>query len=142
VKIRVLLVDDEEEFVETLAQRLEVREFDVTTALNGADALERLAHEEIDLVILDLQMPGVDGIAVLRKIKELKPLIEVIMLTGHATVETAIEGMKLGAFDFLIKPTETEELVEKINQAFGRKAEQDERIREAEIGRIVKTRGW
>jgi DNA-binding NtrC family response regulator len=142
VKIRVLLVDDEEEFVETLAQRLEVREFDVTTALNGADALERLEHEEVDLVILDLQMPGVDGIAVLRKIKELKPLIEVIMLTGHATVETAIEGMKLGAFDFLIKPTETEELVEKINRAFGRKAEQDERIREAEVERIMKTRGW
>ena len=142
MKIRVLLVDDEEEFVETLAQRLEVREFDVTTAFNGADALERLEHEEVDLVVLDLQMPGVDGIAVLRKIKELKPLIEVIMLTGHATVETAIEGMKLGAFDFLIKPTETEELVEKINRAFDRKAEQDERIREAEIGRIVKKCGW
>jgi len=142
VKIRVLLVDDEEEFVETLAQRLEVREFDVTTAFNGADALERLEHEEVDLVVLDLQMPGVDGIAVLRKIKELKPLIEVIMLTGHATIETAIEGMKLGAFDFLIKPTETEELVEKINRAFDRKAEQDERIREAEIGRIVKKCGW
>ena len=142
MKIRVLLVDDEEEFVETLAQRLEVREFDVTTAFNGADALERLEHEEVDLVVLDLQMPGVDGIAVLRKIKELKPLIEVIMLTGHATIETAIEGMKLGAFDFLIKPTETEELVEKINRAFDRKAEQDERIREAEIGRIVKKCGW
>ena len=142
MKIRVLLVDDEEEFVETLAQRLEVREFDVTTALNGADALERIGDKEIDLVILDLQMPGEDGIAVLRKIKELKPLIEVIMLTGHATVETAIEGMKLGAFDFLIKPTETEELVEKINRAFDRKAEQDERIREAEVGRIVKSRGW
>ena len=142
MKIRVLLVDDEEEFVETLAQRLEVREFDVTTALSGADALERLEHEEVDLVILDLQMPGVDGIEVLRKIKELKPLIEVIMLTGHATVETAIEGMKLGAFDFLIKPTETEELVEKINRAFGRKAEQDERIREAEVERIMKARGW
>jgi DNA-binding NtrC family response regulator len=142
VKIRVLLVDDEEEFVETLAQRLEVREFDVTTALNGADALERLEDKEIDLVILDLQMPGEDGISVLRKIKELKPLVEVIMLTGHATVETAIEGMKLGAFDFLIKPTETEELVEKINRAFGRKSEQDERIREAEVERIVKTRGW
>ena len=142
MNIRVLLVDDEEEFVECLAQRLEFREFDVITALNGADALERLEHEEVDLVILDLQMPDVDGLAVLRKIKELKPLIEVIMLTGHATVETAIEGMKLGAFDFLIKPTETEELVEKINRAFGRKAEQDERIREAEVERILKARGW
>jgi DNA-binding NtrC family response regulator len=142
MKIRVLLVDDEEEFVETLAQRLEVRDLDVATALSGADALERLEDREIDVVVLDLQMPGVDGIQVLRKIKERKPLIEVIMLTGHATVETAIEGMKLGAFDFLIKPTETEELLEKIARAFGRKAEQDRRIQEAEIDRIVKRRGW
>ena len=138
----MLLVDDEEDFVETLAQRLEVRDFDVATALSGADALERLEEREIDVVVLDLQMPGVDGIQVLRKIKEGKPLIEVIMLTGHATVETAIEGMKLGAFDFLTKPTETEELLEKIARAFGRKSEQDQRIREAEIDQIVKRRGW
>jgi DNA-binding NtrC family response regulator len=142
MKIRVLLVDDEEEFVETLAQRLEVRDFEVATALSGAEALERLEDREIDVVVLDLQMPGVDGIQVLRKIKESRPLIEVIMLTGHATVETAIEGMKLGAFDFLIKPTETEELVEKIARAFSRKSEQDRRIQEAEIDQIVKRRGW
>jgi DNA-binding NtrC family response regulator len=142
VTIRVLLVDDEEEFVETLAQRLEVRDFEVTTALSGAEALERLELAEVDIVVLDLQMPGIDGIQVLRQIKEQKPLIEVIMLTGHATVQTAIDGMKMGAFDFLIKPTETEELVEKINRAFSRKAEHDQRIREAEIDEIVKRRGW
>jgi DNA-binding NtrC family response regulator len=135
-------VDDEEEFVETLAQRLEVRDFDVITATNGADALERVANEEIDLVILDVQMPGVDGVQVLRRIKQIKPLTEVIMLTGHATVESAIEGMKLGAFDFLLKPTETEDLVDKINRAFSRKAEHDRRIQEAEIDEIVKRRGW
>lgn len=140
--IRVLLVDDEEEFVEALGQRLEIRDFDVTTALNGADALRRIEDKEIDLVILDVQMPGADGVEVLQKIKELKPLIEVIMLTGHATVQTAIDGMKLGAFDFLLKPIETEELVETINRAFSRKAEQDQRIREAEINEIVKRRGW
>ena len=140
--IKVLLVDDEEEFVETLAQRLEVRDFDVITATNGADALERVANEEIDLVILDVQMPGVDGVQVLRRIKQIKPLTEVIMLTGHATVESAIEGMKLGAFDFLLKPTETEDLVDKINRAFSRKAEHDRRIQEAEIDEIVKRRGW
>ena len=142
MKIRVLLVDDEEDFVETLAQRLEVRDFEVATALSGADALERLEDREIDVVVLDLQMPGVDGIQVLQEIKDKKPLIEVIMLTGHATVETAIEGMKLGAFDFLTKPTETEELLEKITRAFGRKSEQDRRIQEAEIDQIVKRRGW
>jgi DNA-binding NtrC family response regulator len=139
---RVLLVDDEEEFIETLAQRLEVRDFDVATATSGADALARLEGEDIDLVVLDVQMPGVDGIEVLRLIKQSKPLIEVIMLTGHATVQTAIDGMKLGAFDFLLKPTETEELVEKVNRALGRKAEHDERIRQAEIDEIVKRRGW
>jgi DNA-binding NtrC family response regulator len=142
VPIRVLLVDDEEEFVETLAQRLEVRDFDVSTATSGAAALQRIEDREIDLVVLDLQMPGVDGLEVLRQIKQRKPLIEVIMLTGHATVQTAIDGMKLGAFDFLLKPTETEELVEKLNQAFSRKAEHDQRIREAEIDAIVKRRGW
>jgi len=142
VTIRVLLVDDEEDFVDALAQRLEVRDFDVTTALSGADALERIEDTEIDLVILDVQMPGVDGLEVLRQIKQRKPLIEVIMLTGHATIQTAIDGMKLGAFDFLLKPTETEELVEKINRAFSRKAEHDQRIREAEIADIVKRRGW
>lgn len=142
MKMRVLLVDDEEEFVETLAQRLEVRDLDVTTALSGAEALECLENAEIDVVVLDLQMPGIDGIQVLRKIKELKPLIEVIMLTGHATVETAIDGMKLGAFDFLIKPAETAELLEKITRAFSRKDEQEQRIREAEIDQIVKRRGW
>jgi len=142
LKVRVLLVDDEEDFVETLAQRLEVRDLEVTTAFNGADALERLREREIDLVILDVQMPGMDGVEVLRKIKELKPLVEVIMLTGHATVETAIEGMKSGAFDYLMKPTETEELMDKINRAFSRKAEQDQRIREAEIDGILKRRGW
>jgi len=142
MKTRVLLVDDEEEFVETLAERLEVRDFDVCTALNGAEALERLEEREIDVVVLDLQMPGADGIQVLREIKGRKPLIEVIMLTGHATVETAIEGMKRGAFDFLVKPTETEELVEKIGRAFGRKSDQDRRIQEAEIDQIVKRRGW
>ena len=142
VTIRVLLVDDEEEFVEALAQRLEIREFDVTTATSGTEALDRIAEKEIDLVILDVQMPEVDGLEVLQKIKQTKPLIEVIMLTGHATVQTAIDGMKLGAFDFLMKPTETEDLVEKINRAFRRKEEHDSRIREAEINEIVKRRGW
>lgn len=142
MKIRVLLVDDEEEFVDTLAQRLEVRNLAVATALSGSDALLQLEQREIDVVVLDLQMPGVDGIEVLREIKEKKPLIEVIMLTGHATVETAIQGMKLGAFDFLIKPTETEDLLKAIIRASSRKSAQDQRIREAEIDQIVKRRGW
>lgn len=142
MKIRVLVVDDEKEFVEALAQRLELRDFEVLTAFSGEDALTRLKDKEADVVILDVKMPGRDGIEVLREIKKSKPLLEVIMLTGYATVPTAIEGMKLGAFDFLMKPTETEDLITKIQNAFNRKAEHEERIRKAEINGIIKRRGW
>ena len=133
MKIRVLLVDDEEQFVQTLAERLQMRDYDVTTSLSGEDALEKVKGYNFDVVVLDVLMPGLDGIQALREIRNIKPLTEVIMLTGHGTVETAIEGMKLGAFDFLLKPTETEELVSKINKAHARKAEHEERIREAKV---------
>lgn len=89
--------------------------------------------KEVDVVVLAVLMPGKSGIDTLREMKQLKPLTEVIMLTGHATVETAIEGMKLGAYDYLLKPTEIAELVEKISKAHGRKADQEERIRQATI---------
>ena len=95
-----------------------------------------------DVVVLDVAMPGKDGIETLKEIKDTEPLLQVIMLTGHATVEAVIEGMKLGAYDCLIKPTETEDLIEKISIAYAVKKEHQERIRKAEIGRIVKTRGW
>lgn len=140
--IRVLMVDDEEEFIHSLAQRLELREFKVDTALSGDEALDKIKSNDYDVVILDVLMPGRDGIDTLREIKQLRPLFEVIMLTGHATVETAIEGMKLGAYDYLMKPTETEELVEKIDRAHARKAEQEERIRQADVDRLIKRRGW
>jgi DNA-binding NtrC family response regulator len=133
MKIRVLLVDDEEQFVQTLAERLQMRDYDVTTSLSGEDALEKVKGYNFDVVVQDVLMPGLNGIQTLREIRTIKPLTEVIMLTGHGTVETAIEGMKLGAFDFLLKPTETGELVSKINKAHARKAEQEERIREAKV---------
>lgn len=133
MKTRVLLVDDEEQFVDMLAQRLEVRDYDVTTSNSGEDAIEKLRGLNFDVVVLDVVMPGVDGIEALKEIKSLKPLTEVIMLTGNATVETAIEGMRLGAFDYLMKPCETEELLAKIDKAYERKAEQEERIREAKV---------
>ncbi len=133
MKIRVLLVDDEESFVEQLAERLILRDYDVTTCLSGEDAIETVKSLNFDVIILDVAMPGIDGIETLRQIKSLKPLTEVIMLTGHATVESAIEGMKLGAFDYLLKPCETDELTSKINSANGRKAAQEERIRMAKV---------
>jgi len=131
MKIRILLVDDEASFVEQLAERLKLRDYDVTTCLSGEEAVEKIKKYNYDVVILDVAMPGIDGNEALRQIKSLKPLIEVIMLTGHATVESAIEGMKLGAYDYLMKPCETDDLIEKINNAQERKAAQEERIRTA-----------
>jgi DNA-binding NtrC family response regulator len=142
MKVRVLLVDDEEQFVQTLAMRLDTRGYAVATAFNGDQALKYVKSKEADVVILDVLMPGLTGIDTLREMKKLRPLTEIIMLTGHATVETAIEGMKLGAFDYLMKPTEIEDLVEKIDKAYRRKAEHEDRIRQATIDKIAKTRGF
>jgi DNA-binding NtrC family response regulator len=137
MKTRVLLVDDEEEFAGALAERLSLRDYDVSTASSGEEALEKLKSYNFDVVILDVVMPGISGIDALRAIKSSKPLTEVIMLTGHATVETAIEGMKLGAYDYLMKPCETEDLVTKIDRAQNKKAEHEERIRQAKVNEIV-----
>lgn len=136
------MVDDEKDFVEALAQRLEIRDFTVATALSGDEALKRLLEADFDVVILDVLMPGKGGVEVLEEIKKVKPLTQVIMLTGNSTVETAIEGMKLGAYDYLMKPTETAVLADKITKAGRLKAEHEERIRQAEIETIIKTRGW
>lgn len=142
MKVKVLLVDDEAEFVDVLAERLETRGFLVLKALNGDEGLAKLQDEKADVVILDVLMPGKDGIETLLEIKRRYPLIEVIMLTGHGTIETAIQGLKLGAYDYLRKPTETEDLVGKILRAYARKSEQEGRIRNAEIGKTRGSRGW
>jgi DNA-binding NtrC family response regulator len=136
MKIRILLVDDEKEFVETLAERLRTRGFHVTEAYSGDKALETLKEYNFDVTILDVQMPGMSGIETLRAIKKLKPLTEVLMLTGHGTIETAIEGMKIGAFDFLLKPCKMDVLLEKISGACERKSEHEERIRKAMVDKL------
>ena len=137
MKTRVLIVDDEEKFADYLNKRLLNRDFDVATAFSGEEAIEKIKQANFDVVILDVLMPGIDGIEALRAIKNFKPLTEVIMLTGHASVESGVEGMKLGAYDYLMKPCDTDELVSKINKAYERKAEQEDRIREAKVSRIV-----
>jgi len=142
MKTKVLLVDDEKDFVESLSQRLDIRNLDVTCAFNGDEALKVMQEQEFDVIILDVLMPGIDGVETLQEMKKLKPLTQVIMLTGHATVESAINGMKLGAYDYLMKPTDTEILVEKIDKACQLKQEHDERIQQAEINNIVKRKGW
>jgi DNA-binding NtrC family response regulator len=141
-QIKVLVVDDEKEFAQALGERLEVRGIIVRVALTGDEALSLLEQQQEDVVILDVKMPGRGGLETLQEIKHRWPLVEVIMLTGHATVEVAIEGMKLGAHDFLMKPTETDELMAKIRKAHDRKAEQEERIRQADISRIIQRRGY
>lgn len=142
MKIKVLLVDDEKEFTDTLKQRLEIRDFAVTAAYSGEEALGHITEGNTDVVILDVVMPGISGTETLEKIKETTPLIEVIMLTGNATVENGIKGMKLGAYDYLMKPVDTDELVKKISEAYALKHDRDERIRKAEVDRIIGERGW
>jgi DNA-binding NtrC family response regulator len=137
VKIRVLLVDDQEQYVQLMTERLTMRDYDVTSSSSGEEALEKVKGYNFDVVILDMLMPGIDGIETLREIKRMKPLTEVIVLTGHAAVDTAIEGMKLGAFDYLEKPCETEDLASKIDKAYQRKAEQEERIRAAKEADVL-----
>jgi len=140
----VLLVDDEVAFVETLMKRLAKRDLRVDFAYSGQEALDKLAASgptRTDVVVLDVKMPGMDGLETLAGIKEKHPLVEVIMLTGHATVESAIEGMKRGAFDYLMKPCEVEILLEKINEATAKKRQHEEKILEARASLISLRRG-
>lgn len=134
----MMIVDDEKDFVEMLSLRLTETGEDVITAYSGMECLEKLEKTDIDVVILDVKMPGMDGIETLREIKKHYPLVEVIMLTGHGTIETAVEGMKLGAHDFLVKPADFDELTEKLGTARRRKNEQMERIRKAEAAMILR----
>ena len=142
MKIKLLLVDDEKDFIESLAERLQLRDFDVKTALNGDDAIKLVSENEFDVIILDVKMPGKSGIETLKEIKNINQLSQVIMLTGHATVESAIQGMKLGAYDYIMKPTVTEDLINLINKAYKIVEEHRDRIRRAEIDNIVKKHGW
>lgn len=128
----VLLVDDELEFLETLVKRLTKRGLNISTAKSGEDALKIIGGKGIDVAVLDVRMPGMDGIQTLREIKKIQPLMEVIMLTGHASVEVAIEGMELGAFDYLMKPADIDELFYKLQDAFKKKTIQQEKIEKLE----------
>ena len=138
----IMLVDDEVPFVETMTKRLEKRNLRVITAYSGQEALETLAkNRNLDVVILDVKMPGMDGIETLKEIRKANPLTEVVMLTGHATVESAIEGMKLGAFDYLMKPCDIDQLVAKVNEAAEKKRQHQEKIKEAQVREALTTHG-
>ena len=140
----IMLVDDEVPFVEAMTKRLVKRGFNVLTAHSGPEALEKLGQEEgsrVEVVILDVKMPGMDGQEALGHIKAKFPLVEVIMLTGHGTIEAAIDGMKRGAYDFLTKPAEMDVLTAKVNDAAAKKAAHEARIQEARAWAIVNRRG-
>lgn len=136
---RVLIVDDETDFLETIVNRLQKRKIEATGVSSGEAALELSKEKPYDIVLLDVKMPGgMDGIEVLREIKKLQPLTEVILLTGHAAVETSIEGLKLGAFDYLLKPVKFTELLEKLVAASEKKNAQEQKIRSAKIQGIIR----
>ncbi|MGB6065943.1 MAG: response regulator [Desulfomonilaceae bacterium] len=118
---KVLLVDDEAEFLEILLKRLKKRNLDVIGAASGKEALGILRETDVDVVVLDVRMPDMDGIETLKEIKKIRPSVEVIMLTGHANVEIAIQGMELGAFDYLMKPMDIDELLYKLQDAYKKK---------------------
>jgi DNA-binding NtrC family response regulator len=125
----VLVVDDEEDFLNTLVKRLNLRHVHASGASRGREALRLIDQEPVDVVVLDVKMPDMGGIEVLREIKNRHPLVEVIMLTGHASLEVAIQGMEAGAFDYLMKPVSMDELLYKLQDAYKKKSIQDEKIR-------------
>lgn len=138
-RMNILLVDDEERFLSTTQKLLSRKGFEVFTAPGGEEALEIMEQRTIHVVILDVKMPGMDGITVLKQIKKRFPLVEVIMLTGHATVESAVEGMKAGASDYLMKPTDIEDLTAKAEEAFARRLRVEEKIRMAQSRKFLKS---
>ena len=130
-KPKLLIIDDEPDFLETIVKRLLKRQIDATGVDSGKEALRVLQEQSFDVVILDVRMPGMDGIETLKEIKKRSPLTEVIMLTGHGSIKSGIKGMELGAFDYVIKPADFEELFEKVNQAAERKMLHEGRVRKA-----------
>ena len=137
----ILVVDDDQTNIDVVVSALG-GEYKTISALSAFEAIDQLKEQMPDLILLDVMMPGKSGVETLKEIKNSWPITEVIMLTGHGSVETAIEGMKLGAYDYLIKPTETEDLSQKITSAYQRKSDHEERIRQAEINKIIEHKGW
>ncbi len=131
-KMKLMLVDDEKRFLSTTQKLLEKKGYDVVTASSGLEAIDKLRQQDIHVVVLDVKMPGMDGLETLKVIKSDFPLTEVIMLTGHATVESAVDGLKCGATDYLMKPAAIEELIQKAEEAFVKRQRVEDKIRMAQ----------
>jgi len=137
--MKIMLVDDEERFLSTTRKLLSKKGYEVLTAESGQEALDLLLQHIVHVVILDVKMPGMDGMATLKAIKRDFPLVEVIMLTGHATVESAVDGLKSGAIDYLMKPASIEDLIEKSEVAFEKRMKLEEKIRMAQTRMTMKS---
>jgi DNA-binding NtrC family response regulator len=120
--LRLLLVDDEPDYLEPMAARLRRRQVDCSTAENGAEALARLQESAFDCAVVDVKMPGMDGVELLRRIRRDHPELPVILLTGHASVELGVQGLELGAFEYLMKPVDIDDLLDSVRRASGRAA--------------------
>ena len=132
-KMKLMLVDDEERYLQTTAKLIEKKGYEVFTARSGEEALQKLKAQDVHVVILDMKMPGMDGNETLKAAKALYPLVEIILLTGHATVDSAIDGLKNGAFDYLMKPADIDQILEKALDAFEKRQRVEEKIRVAQI---------
>lgn len=141
IPIDILIVDDERDFVDMLSLRLEDAGHRIRASFDGDAGLAAVDQAEPDVVILDIRMPGKDGITVLKLLKASHPIVEVILLTGHGTIDTAVEGLKTGAFDYVQKPANFDELLAKLSAARHRKAEHEERIRRAEARALIRSSG-
>jgi len=139
---KVLLIDDEEDFTGPLAERMKVRGFAAVTVSSGAKALELVDNEPFDAIILDMIMPGMDGMETLRRLREKNPALQVIMLTGHADLKSGIEAIKLGAADYLEKPADINELMKKIKDAQARKILLVEKRMQDKIEGILRDKSW
>lgn len=139
---KVLIVDDEQDFLKIISDRLTARDMNVSTASSAKDAIKKIDTESFDAVVLDLQMPEMDGLETLKVMKEKNPDLQVILLTGHATVEKGIEAMKLGAMDLLEKPADLATIVERIKRAKAEKIILVEKKSEERIRDILTRKGW
>ncbi len=139
---RVLLVDDEDEFVEMLAKRMKARGLRVDTADSGAAAIDKVKHGHFDVIVLDLAMPGMDGIETFERVSEINPELQVIFLTGHGTIQTAFEAMKMGAAEFLEKPANFQDLLDKVKQASQKTMLLIEQHTEERVAEILQKKGW
>jgi len=142
IKADVLLVDDEEQFLKVLSQRLEGRGMKVDTSTSGEDALKTVKGKDFDAIILDLAMPGMGGIETLKRIRAENPDIQIIMLTGHGSVEKGVEAIKAGAVDFLEKPADLNKIMEKIAEAKHKRIVLVEKKHEEHVKEIIQSKGW